>query len=220
MKRNNEKTALVLGSSRGVGAAIAEALRAAGVNAPAISSKEVNTADKASVSAFIARHPATDVLVLNTGGPPKKDFAEITEEDWTTYNQQLLVSFATMLQKVEVRDGGYIFLISSHLISEPKENMILSQAYRIAAWSMLKALSKKFAERQVSCINIALGPVLTDRLKNLTVDLSALEAKLPMKRAGKPEEVGKFVSSIVENDIKYLSGINIIFDGSMSAALL
>ena len=125
-----------------------------------------------------------------------------------------------LLQKVEVRDGGYIFLINSHLISEPKENMILSQTYRLASWSMLKALTKHFAARQVSCINIAMGPVLTDRLKNLTSDLTALEAKLPMKRAGKPEEIGKFVRSIVENDIKYLSGVSITFDGGMSNFIL
>ena len=220
MERNNEKTALVLGSSRGVGASIAEELRVIGIDAPSISSKDVNTGDQASILAFAAAHPSTDILVLNTGGPPKKEFKDITQADWELYNQQLFVRFATMLQKIEVRDGGYIFLISSHLISEPKENMILSQAYRIATWSMLKALSKKYAERQVSCINIALGPVLTDRLLNLTKDLAALEAKLPMKRAGKPEEVGKFVRSIVEGDIKYLSGVSITFDGGMSNALL
>lgn len=216
----NKKTALVLGSSRGVGAAIAKELNEVGFDTPIISSKEIDTANQESVLAFAKKYPSTDILVLNTGGPPKKDFADITQDDWQKYNQQLLVSFATLLQKIEVRDGGYILLISSHLISEPKENMILSQAYRIAGWSMLKALSKKFAERQVSCINIALGPILTDRLKNLTKDLSVLEAKLPMKRAGKPEEVGKFVRSIVEGDIKYLSGVSITFDGGMSNFIL
>ena len=220
MEKNNGKTALVLGSSRGVGKAIADELRGAKVDVPILSSKEIDTSSPESVEAFIKEHPSTDILVLNTGGPPKKDFSEITPEDWGKYNQQLLVSFATLLQRIEVRDGGYIFLISSHLISEPKENMILSQSYRIASWVMLKALSKKFAARQVSCLNIALGPILTDRLKNLTADIPALEGKLPMKRAGKPEEVGKFVRSIVENDIKYLSGVSITFDGGMSNFIL
>lgn len=220
MEKSKKRTALVLGSSRGVGAAIVEELRVAGLDAPIISSKEIDTANQESVLAFVEKYPSTDILVLNTGGPPKKDFFEITLEEWQKYHQQLFVSFATLLQKIEVRDGGYIFLINSHLISEPKENMILSQSYRIAAWAMLKALSKRFAARQVSCINIALGPILTDRLKNLTTDLSALEQKLPMKRAGKPEEVGKFVRSIVENDIKYLSGVSISFDGGMSNFIL
>lgn len=215
-----KRTALVLGSSRGVGKAIAEELRKAGIDAPVISSKEVDTADQASVLAFAKNNPSTDVLVFNTGGPPKKDFFEITEEEWGKYHQQLFVSFTTLLQKVEVRDGGYIFIISSHLISEPKENMVLSVAYRLAAWSVLKALSKRFAARNVSCLNIELGPILTDRLRNLTADVPALEAKLPMKRAGDPEEVGKFVRSIVENDIKYLTGVSIAFDGGMSNSVL
>ena len=219
MEKSN-KTALVLGSSRGVGAAIAKELRDAGLSAPEISSKVIDTSSPESVEAFIKEHPSTDILVLNTGGPPKKDFYEITSEEWQKYHQQLFLSFVVLLQKVEVRDGGYIFLINSHLISEPKENMILSQTYRLASWSMLKALTKHFAARQVICINIAMGPVLTDRLKNLTSDLTALEAKLPMKRAGKPEEIGKFVRSIVENDIKYLSGVSITFDGGMSNFIL
>jgi len=37
-----------------------------------------------------------------------------------------------------------------------------------------------------------------------------------MKRLGKPEEIGNFVKSIVENDIKYLSGAVINFDGANS----
>jgi 3-oxoacyl-[acyl-carrier protein] reductase len=216
MTKDNQKSALVLGSSRGVGKAIAHELREAGLSAPTISSKEIDTSKAESVAAFVKEHASTDVLVLNTGGPPKKDFFEITPEEWGKYHQQLFVSFATLLQKIEVRDGGYIFLISSHLITEPTEKMILSVSYRIASWAMLKALSKRFAERQISCINIALGPILTDRLRNLTSDLGKLEEGLPMKRAGKPEEVGKFVRSIVEHDIKYLSGVSVNFDGALS----
>jgi 3-oxoacyl-[acyl-carrier protein] reductase len=85
---------------------------------------------------------------------------------------------------------------------------------------MLKALSKRYAQRQISCINLALGPILTDRLRNLTADLDKLEEGLPLKRAGRPDEVGKFVRSIVEQDIKYLTGISITFDGGLSSHLL
>lgn len=217
---SGKRTALVLGSSRGVGKAIAEELRGAWFNVPVISSKEINTADRASVLEFAKKNPSTDVLVLNTGGPPKKDFFETTREDWEKYHEQLFLSFVTLLQKIEVRDGGYIFLISSHLISEPTEKMTLSIAYRLASWSVLKALTKRFALRQVSCVNIAMGPILTDRLRDLTTDIAALEGKLPMRRAGKPDEVGKFVRAIVEGDIKYLSGVSITFDGGLSNFVL
>lgn len=216
----NPRQAIVLGSSRGVGAAIARELSAAGIFAPPVSSRDIDTSSAASVANFARRNPATDVLVLNTGGPPKMEFREITADHFATYHQQLFIGFATLLQQITVRDGGYIFLISSHLISEPSEKMILSASYRVASWAMIKALSKSFAHRQVSTINIALGPILTDRLIRLTGDLQHLEAGLPLKRAGSPDEVGKFVRSIVENDIKYLTGTSVAFDGGLSASLL
>jgi hypothetical protein len=50
--------------------------------------------------------------------------------------------------------------------------------------------------------------------------LEKLEEGLPLKRAGRPEEVGKFVRSIVEHDIKYLTGISLNFDGGLSNSLL
>ena len=37
-----------------------------------------------------------------------------------------------------------------------------------------------------------------------------------MRRLGKPEEIGNFVKSIIENDVKYLSGVVINFDGANS----
>ena len=39
---------------------------------------------------------------------------------------------------------------------------------------------------------------------------------LPMGRLGEPEEIGNFVKSIIENNIKYLSGVVINFDGANS----
>jgi 3-oxoacyl-[acyl-carrier protein] reductase len=94
--------------------------------------------------------------------------------------------------------------------------MSLSVSYRIAFSSILKLLTKQYASREVSCINIAPGPVGTDRLKNLVGDITKLEQRLPMGRVGATEELGLFVKSIVENDIKYLTGVTINFDGGHS----
>ena len=81
---------------------------------------------------------------------------------------------------------------------------------------MFKILSKELAGKQISCINIAPGPIQTDRTKELIDDIEAFAETLPMKRLGKPEEIGNFVKSIVENNIKYLSGAVIDFDGANS----
>ena len=81
---------------------------------------------------------------------------------------------------------------------------------------MFKILSKEFASREITMINIAPGPINTDRTKELVDNVDEFAKSLPMKRLGKPEEIGNFVSSIVKNEIKYLSGVVINFDGSNS----
>ena len=61
---------------------------------------------------------------------------------------------------------------------------------------------------------------ITDRIRSLVDDIPALESSLPMKRLGKVREIGNFVKSIVENDIKYMTGVTINFDGAKSNYLL
>ena len=80
----------------------------------------------------------------------------------------------------------------------------------------MKSLTKDFAKRGVSCINIAPGPIDTDRLRNLVDDVDELGKTLPMGRVGSVDEIGRFVKSIIENDIKYLTGVTINFDGGHS----
>ena len=142
----------------------------------------------------------------------QKNFFEITEDEWYKYHNQLFYSFVYILQNLRIHKNGYIFLISSHLIKEPNENMSLSVSYRLALSSVLKLLSKHFAHNNISCINIAPGPIKTKRLEDLVGDISEFESKLPFGRAGSVDEISKFVKSIIENNIKYLSGVTINFD--------
>jgi 3-oxoacyl-[acyl-carrier protein] reductase len=97
---------------------------------------------------------------------------------------------------------------------------MLSNAYRIAFVSVLKCLSKILGERGITCINIAPGPVKTDRLLDLCKDMQALENKIPVKRVGEVKEIGDFVASIVDKNIKYLTGVTINFDGGKSNYVL
>ena len=96
----------------------------------------------------------------------------------------------------------------------------MSNCYRLAFTTVLKSLSKSFAKENISCINIAPGPIDTDRLRGLVDNVEELGKNLPMGRVGKPEEIGKFIRSIVENNIKYLTGVTINFDGGHSNYVL
>tara|TARA_B100000029_G_scaffold147461_1_gene142745 strand:+ start:191 stop:838 length:648 start_codon:yes stop_codon:yes gene_type:complete len=210
------KRAIVFGASRGIGKSISNSLKKLDLDVISLSSSDVDTSDLDSVNEFADKNNSTDILVLNTGGPPIIEFAKITKEDWDKYHNQLFLGFCTLLQKININDGGYVFAITSNVIKEPNSKLIISSAYRAAFSSVFKILSKEFASRGITMINIAPGPINTDRTKELVRDTEEFAKGLPMKRLGKPEEIGNFVRSIIENEIKYLSGAVINFDGSNS----
>ncbi len=212
--------AIVLGGSRGIGKAIADSLQSIGYEVVATSKKELDTSNLQNVRDFIKNQKETDVLVLNTGGPPAKEFFSVTEDEWLQYHNQLFLGFCLILQKLKIREGGYIFLITSSVIKEPNPKLVISSAYRTAFTSVFKLLSKEFAAKNISCINIAPGPINTDRTRELFENVEEYEKSLPMKRLGEPKEIGNFVKSIVENDIKYLSGVVINIDGANSNYVL
>ena len=210
------KKAIILGGSRGIGKAISDSLKKLDLRVLSASSTDIDTSDLDSVNEFAEKNNVTDILVLNTGGPPIIEFGKITNEDWNKYHNQLFVGFCMLLQKIKVNDGGYIFAITSNVIKEPNAKLIISSAYRAAFSSVFKILSRDFASRNISMINIAPGPINTDRTKELVDNVGEYADSLPMQRLGEPEEIGNFVSSIVEKEIKYLSGAVINFDGSNS----
>jgi len=208
--------AIVLGGSRGIGKAISTSLESIDCNVKSLSRTDLDTSDLTSIEKFLQDNSETDVLILNTGGPPAKDFKEISREEWNKYHNQLFLGFCTILQNIKISDGGYIFLISSNVVKEPESKLILSCAYRAAFNEVFKILSKNYAKKNISCINIAPGPINTDRTKELVSDLESFKKLLPMNRLGEPKELGDFVSSIIQNNIKYLTGVTINFDGGLS----
>lgn len=214
------KKALILAGSRGIGRGIAESLKDINCSVRVTSSKELDTSDINSVDRFIDTLEDLDILVLNTGGPPAKNFYDITQEDCLKYHNQLFYSFFKILQNVNLKKGGYIFMISSFNIKEPDSNLILSNSYRIAFTSVLKSLTKEFAKNNVSVINIAPGPFDTDRIRNLVNNIKEFEKSIPMGRLGDVREIGNFVSSIIDKEIKFLTGVTINFDGGKSNYLL
>ncbi len=210
------KKAIVIGGSRGIGKAISDSLKTMEISVIATSKNELDTSNLENVKKFVENHNRTDILVLNTGGPPGKDFFSVTEEEWQRFHKQLFLGFCLILQKITINEDGYIFLISSNVIKEPNPKLVISGAYRSAFTSVFKILSKHYASKNVSCINIAPGPINTDRTRELFENVEEYEKSLPMKRLGEPKEIGNFVKSIIENEIKYLSGVVINFDGANS----
>lgn len=211
-----KKKALIIGSSKGIGKSILEGIKVMEYEIINPNSKELDTSKINSILKYIKKLKKIDVLILNTGGPPAKNFFLITDKEWNKYYNQLFLGFVKILQLIKINDGGYIFAITSHTIKKPEDNLVLSNSFRVAFSSVFKTYSKLVSKKKISCINIAPGPIKTRRLEQLAKNLNKFEKKLPMKYAAYPDEIGNFVKSILKNEIKYLNGVTINFDGGLS----
>ena len=213
MKLKNKK-AIILGGSKGLGKEISKNLASLKLETVICSRKEIDTSDLNSVKKFYQKHSSTDVLVLNSGGPPPLQFKDITLDDWKKYFNQLFLSYFLILKNIKIKSGGYVFYISSSIIKEPGNGLVISSSMRSATSSLLKSFSVENSKKNISVINIAPGPFKTGRVKQLVKNLKTFERSLPTKKIGDPKEIGKFVKFVVGNDIKYLSGSTVYFDGN------
>lgn len=213
-----KKKAIVIGGSKGIGASIVKNLKKTHV-VKSLSSKELDTSNNLSIRKFLKKNKTTDILILNTGGPPPKKFEEISETEWYKYFNQFFLGFATILKNLKINKSGYIFLISSYHIREVNPDLIISNSLRVGFWSLLKTYSFTLSKNNITVVNIAPGPFNTKRLKKLNPNINKDKKSFPLKRIGNVMEIGKLVYSIVKYKIKYLNGTTIFIDGGLSKSL-
>tara|TARA_A100000164_G_scaffold380513_1_gene428282 strand:- start:1361 stop:2017 length:657 start_codon:yes stop_codon:yes gene_type:complete len=212
--------AIIVGGSKGIGKEVANHLSKINISVSSLSSNDLDTSDLNSVRKFIKGNKSADILLLNTGGPPTKDFYSISEVEWHKYFNQLFLSFSLILQNIKINKNGYVFLISSSIIKEPSVGLEISSSLRTGFVSLFKSISLHKKNKNISFINIAPGPFKTNRVKQLVKNIRLYEKNLPTGRLGNPIEIGKFVKFIVENKIKYITGSTIYFDGNLNKSII
>ena len=211
---------LIFAGTKGIGKCIAEKLSEISTETFILGSKDCDTSKISNVKKILSKYKKLDVIVLNTGGPPAKNFYKINHKDWIKYFNQLFLFFVLYLQKVSLNKGGYVFLISSLHVKEPSEQLILSNCYRIALISVIKSLSKILAKKNITFINIAPGPTKTNRFNNLLkknkIKISKFKKELNLNYIPEPNEIAEFVKIVVEKKIKSLNGQTIGFDSGIN----
>ena len=217
---SKNKKAIIIGGSKGIGKAITENLKKINFRTIGCSRKEIDTSNIDSVLKFTNKHKFTNVLVLNSGGPPPLSFEKISVEDWKKYFNQLFLGFFILLKNIKVLKNGYVFYVSSSIIKEPGNNIIISSSLRSAMSSLLKSYSIINSKKNISVINIAPGPFKTRRVKDLVKNIKSFEKTLPTGKIGNPNEIGKFISFVVKNKLKTLTGSTIYFDGNINKSYL
>lgn len=215
--------AIILGATSGIGKSIADNLENSCDQIIRLGSKDVDTSSIKSVDKFCKKFKSPDILVLNTGGPPDMKFHKMNDKIWINNFNKLFLSFAKIIQKVGVKKNGYIFLISSFIIKQPSDELIISSSLRSGFSSLFKSLSIIYKNKNIKFINIAPGPIKTTRLVNLlkkeNISIKQFEKEMYGKKVPEPDEIGKFVKFVIENKIISLNGTTITFDSNLIRGL-
>jgi 3-oxoacyl-[acyl-carrier protein] reductase len=240
------KTALVTGGSRGIGAGIAKRLAAdgasvaitytKGADAAALVVKEIeraggkaiaieaDAANAEAVTAAVEKTIATfgrlDVLVNNAGTAIPKPFAETTLEEFDkVININLRGTFiATQAALRHMQDGGRIIMIGSCVGERMMTPGLVAYAATKGAVKMFtQGLAREIGSRGITVNNIQPGPIDTD-LNPAAGDWAAPQlANTALNRYGHVEEVAALVAFVAGPEAAYITGANLTVDGGTNA---
>lgn len=201
------KTAIIGGSSKGLGKACAMSLSREGVNivicarnadelyktASEIKSKFENkvlaiTADLSShediknlVNETIREFGRIDILVNNTGGPKPGGFFDLDELDWETAFQKLLMYVVRICKLVvpymKEQNWGRIINLTSFTVKEPSDRLVLSNVFRVGIISLAKTLSRELGRYNITVNNVCPGSFETERMTQILDERSKSSGK-------------------------------------------
>jgi 3-oxoacyl-[acyl-carrier protein] reductase len=160
-----------------------------------------------------------DILITNTGGPPKGDFATLSMEDWEKGFRRLwqsaVESILEALPHMKKQKFGRILFSASTSAKEPIPHLTLSTGMRSGLIGLMKTLSTEVAPYHITANALLPGYTRTERLKDLKVPEEKLLAQIPMGRLAEPEEIASLALFLGSNQASYITGQAIACDGGL-----
>jgi 3-oxoacyl-[acyl-carrier protein] reductase len=239
------RSAIVCGASAGIGLGVAEALAEEGANVAMFARAEeplereaarvgglavpgdVRSADDVQrlVEMTVSAFGGVDILINNSGGPPRTPAVGLTEEQVEEAVRLLLVSVVRLtglcLPYLERSAAGRIVNITSSTVKEPTDNLALSNAVRPGVVGWAKTLSRELGPKGITVNSIAPGRIDTERVREVYPDgptEADLEA-IPLRRLGSPREIGDVVAFLCSDRAAYVTGTVIAVDGGLVRGL-
>jgi len=228
-----EKTCLVIGGGRGMGAATAKEMQKRGyklslmspsdsceqlaeeLNGIALRGKaEVPENLKSIIDFTMEKYGRIDSVLVHVGGPPKGDLLEIEDEDWDKANQMIIkpvIRIAKLVTPIMLEQGGgSIVNITTFSAFEPSLTFPTSSVYRAGVSSFTKLFSDRYGADNIR-MNCLL-PGFTDSL-NLPDQFAKLSS---LNRLARAEEQAKAAAFLLSDDSSYITGQSIRSDGGVT----
>ena len=207
-------------------AAAAEIRAATGVK---IQTVACDVGTEAGRKALLAACPNPDILVNNNGGPPPKDFRQISHDEMIAGLEANMITPIALVQAVidgmAERGFGRIIDITSASVRTPLIGLDLSSGARGGLTAFLAAAARQFVDRNVTINHILPGVFDTDRIATATGRMAAMkgvppeqfraerEKSIPAKRYGTPREFGELCAFLASANAGYITGQSILIDG-------
>lgn len=235
------KTALVTGSTRGIGRAIAEALVKAGAKVVVCGREQAKAAavaqeigatlgvgldvgDTASIEAAVDQVTKTlggvDILVNNAGITKDNLLIRLDDEQWdAVLDANLKGAFRTVkacLKGMMKKRAGRIINITSVVGLMGNKGQANYAASKAGLVGFTKSVAKEYATRGITANCVAPGYIETDMTAALPEEArAALFQFIPLERLGRPEDIAGAVLYLSSDLASYVTGQVLVVDGGM-----
>ncbi len=235
------KTALVTGSTQGIGLAAAKILaqygakvfvhgatsmekcRRAAEKVPGSVPVCVNLADCDAAKKLYDATGDVDILILNASVQYRTPWDKIGEEETET---QLRVNFKSSLslmqayyEKMKEKGWGRIITVGSVQQYKPHKEMAVYAATKCAVMSLVKNIGKQLAPYGITVNNLTPGVIDTPRNEKALSDpeyKKKVMEGIPMGFAGDADDMAGAVLLLSSDAGRYITGADIVVDGGMS----
>jgi 3-oxoacyl-[acyl-carrier protein] reductase len=236
------KVALVTGSTRGIGRAIAETLAGAGARVAVVGREQAradvaaaeigggaqgfacDVGDLAQVTALVEAVEGAmggiDILVNNAGLTRDNVIMRLKDDDWdAVIDANLRGAFATIraaCRGMMKRRSGRIINITSVVGVIGNRGQANYAASKAGLIGLTKSVAKELASRNILCNAVAPGFIDTDMTAALSAEQRAtLEAQIPLERLGRPSDISAAVAFLASEHAAYITGQVLVVDGGM-----
>lgn len=243
MTRLQGRSALVTGSSRGIGAAIARRLAADGAKVVLHAREKRDRADAVAgeirdaggcadvvmgdlaqgetaldvVRAAFAVHGALDILVCNAGGGigGMAQTLDVAAIDSTiALNLRATVLAASEFARLTQSDRGRVVFISSGMATHPAPGVSIGAAAKAGAEAFIRCLAQELGPRGITCNSVAPGCTRTEMIAG-----QAWPEQVPpwtaLRRLGEPEDIADVVAFLASDEARWLTGLTIAANGGL-----
>lgn len=198
--------------------AVVDEIRAAGGSAEVLMFDVTDAAAVAAVLEPLVERQPIQVLVNNAGIHDDAVFPGMRSEQWhrvidVSLNGFYHVTHALMMPMIRSRWGRIINMSSVAAIAGNRGQVNYSAA-KGALNAATRSLAQEVASRGITVNAVAPGIIESEMIEG-KFDAQAIESMVPMKRAGKPEEVAELVRFLASPNSAYITGQVISINGGL-----